>query len=440
MERPNKQPAILLVMPDAFHLGWMGSTRRVFHLAKAFQTLGFELVLLAGRATNPAVQYEIDKAFPGRVIRTRHSGDYPRLLDVSPFLRRCWRAGWKLRGDNVYWSKLSWGWARRLDIAFVREALVGQGVTPALIWGVSAGYLEGAVAAQCIAQCLKVPWVFELQDPPRRAGLGLDNAAVKKEFSSLLHDAARIVVVAESYGHVLQKVYGFSAKCLHTVHLSYEGMSQIGSVPRNDKFILVYAGSLSGGRSLKSLVLTMEGAFKKQLEMPSLFRLELAGAGPGFQEIAQLSSDTKIENNILFRGVISGHEVGDFLKRSTATIIAQENKCALQVPGKIFESLKAGKPIVGIMPKDCEAAKILRRSGLGFIHESHDIEGLRDTLIRLWEAWRENQPLVKPNQVVIQDFSLQRLPAKLAHVLQEVVDIPSSSGQRNLYEQKAGGK
>ena len=182
----------------------------------------------------------------------------------------------------------------------------------------------------------------------------------------------------------------------------------------------------------------MEGVFKEQLKIRSSFRLELAGSGPGFDEVVQLSSEKKLDSNIMLKGVISGHKVSDLLERATAIIIVQENKSALQVLGKVFESLKAGKPIVGIMSKDCEAAEILRRSGLGFIHESHDIEGLRDTLIRLWEAWRENQPLVKPNQAVIQGFSLQRLPEKLTHVLQGVVDIPPSSGQSNLYEQKAG--
>lgn len=440
MEYPNKQPAILLVMQDAFHLGWMGATCRLFHLAKAFQTLGFELALLAGRATNPAVQYEIDKAFPGRVIRTLHSGDYPRLLDVLPFLRRCWRAGWKLRGEDVYWSKLSWGWAQRLDIEFVWQALEEQGVIPKLIWGVSAGYLEGAVASQCIAQRLGVPWVFELQDPPRRAGLGPDNAIVKKKCLSLLHDATRIVVVAESYGRVLRQTHEFGDDRLHTVHLTHDGKPLVNRSRKSDTFVLVYAGSLNGSQSIKPLIISLAAALNLKPEMRYSFRLELAGAGIGFQEVARLLIGKRIDGNIKLRGLISGNETGKLLQTAHALVVVLADNKTLQIPGKIFESLKAGKPIVGIMPKDCEAAEILRRSGLGFIHESRDIDGLRDSLICLWEAWRENQPLVEPNEVIIRDFSLQRLPTKLAHVLQGVLAIASSNGQWDMPEQKAGGK
>lgn len=78
----------------------MGATRRVFHLAYSFRQLGFEPVLLAGRALNPTVQTKIDAVFPGIVLRTPHTGYYPRIMDTHPVLRRFCRVIWKLRGGG----------------------------------------------------------------------------------------------------------------------------------------------------------------------------------------------------------------------------------------------------------------------------------------------------------------------------------------------------
>ena len=128
--------------------------------------LGFKVALLAGRTTNPKIQNEIDEAFPGVVIRTHHTGDYPLILDTSPITRRAWRTGWKLRGESYYWSKLHWGWADKIDIHWLKKVLYQHDIRTALIWGVCVVYLEGAVLAQRMTRLFGVPWVFELQDPP----------------------------------------------------------------------------------------------------------------------------------------------------------------------------------------------------------------------------------------------------------------------------------
>ena len=104
-----------MVFPEAFHLGWLGATRRLFHLAESFARLGFDVVLLARRMGDPRLQQQIDIEFPGQVLRTRHTGDYPIVFDGKPFLERAWRMGWKMRGQDLYWSRLSWGWVDRLD-------------------------------------------------------------------------------------------------------------------------------------------------------------------------------------------------------------------------------------------------------------------------------------------------------------------------------------
>lgn len=82
--------------------------------------------------------------------------------------------------------------------------------------------------------------------------------------------------------------------------------------------------------------------------------------------------------------------------------------------------MACGVPILGIMPL-CEGADILRRSGLGFTHHSEDVDGIADTLIRLWANWRAGLSSVQLNYNYVEQFSVTRLPKKLCAVLEGLV-------------------
>lgn len=244
---------ILMVFPEAFHLGWLGATRRLFHLAECFVRLGFDVVLLARRMGDPRLQQQIDIEFPGQVLRTRHTGDYPILFDGKPFLERAWRMGWKMRGQDFYWSRLSWGWVDRLDTGWVGRELQARGAAPVLIWGICGGYLEGGTAADRLAKEMEVPWVFELQDPPRGAGLGTNQRSIVRMFRHLLSTANAVVVTADTYKQVLVSEYAAPEGRVHTIHLTYEDVS-LGPVPHESRsFTVVYAGGLGGGANDRPL-------------------------------------------------------------------------------------------------------------------------------------------------------------------------------------------
>lgn len=434
--------SIIFIMPSAFHLGWMGSTRRLMQLAKAFNYMNFNVMLVAGAITNPVIQCEVDQAFPGKVVRMSHTGYYPQLFDKQVILRRAWRVLWKLRGENCYWPNLSWGWAEKMNTEFIRNKILKMGCSPKLVWASDTGYLEGGVAAQRISSLLNLPWIYELQDPPRRAGLGPDNQMVKKCFSKLLNDAVRIVVTAASYGDSLKHGYSVDDEKIRTIHLSYEGkgFARDATAMKRDVLTIAYAGSLNGGRSLKPLLLALATTFKKHPEIRQSIKLELAGGGPGFDEVDQLAAAMGLTENIEAHGVISGDKVAEIIERATIVVVVQEKTSALQVPGKIFETLKAGKAVLGMMPRGCEAANILVRSGLGFIHETNDVDGLSETMIHMWQAWRQSESVAKPNLSFIREFSTEQLPIKLADALKGIVRIPNFPPDAKVeYERETEG-
>ena len=414
---------VLMVMPDAFHLGWLGATRRLFHLAGAFRELGFAVALLAGKITNVRVQAQIDRQFPGVVLRSGHTGAYPRLIDVTPISRRAWRALWKVRGLEYYMSRLSYGWAEAVDVNRVMKELEQRFGRPNLIWGVCTGYLAGGKAADRLAKLLGVPWVFELQDPPWGCGLGPGRETVRAEFKRLLESATKLVVVTESYRRKLLTEFTLNSQALQTIYLTYDCEPISDSNIRHDeKWRVVYTGSLDGGRTLTPLFQGVHKALSIKPQLSSSIGIEIAGKGSGLNEARRVSKVLGLQQLVRFHGYLACNEAGSLSKKADALVVMQTADTSMyQIPGKIFEYVSYGKPILAIMPPECEAADILRRSGLGFIHHAEDIDGIADTLIRLWSDWRAGAASVQVDRDFVSQFSVRNLPEKLRSVLEGLV-------------------
>jgi len=90
------------------------------------------------------------------------------------------------------------------------------------------------------------------------------------------------------------------------------------------------------------------------------------------------------------------------------------------LPGKLFEYIAAQRPILGIMPKG-DASNIIENGKLGWWVESHDLQGLCQTLKEIIQLHKNNQLNFSPNLAFIQKFDRVKLTEKLAQILDTLV-------------------
>lgn len=420
----NKCKKVLIVMPTAFRFGWMGATQRLFQLATAFNSIGLDVAVLAGKTTNLITQPEIDEQFPGIVYRSHHSGAYPRLLDCGMLPRRICRAFWKLFGPEYYAAQVSYGWAKYLNVVRIIGALEKKCFKPDIIWGVSTGYLEGPFAAQRLSEALGIPWIIELHDPPHGAGIGQNRNAVCNEFERLLRSSSRQVVTSDAYRKNLIERFSLNEIYIHTIHLSYEGeICDRVNKPQQLPFRILYAGNLGAGRSLKPLVYALHLAISREPSLFGAFLVDLVGEGEGFIETEQLADSLKIGQLFHFHGRRLKIYCEDLSSRANLLVLVQTKEtCIMQIPGKLFTSLKYAKPILAIMPES-EGADILRSSGLGYVNPPDDVDGIAKTLTQLCQNTCDGKDSVQINYEYITEFSSSRLPDKLYLVTKDLIDL-----------------
>jgi glycosyltransferase involved in cell wall biosynthesis len=119
------------------------------------------------------------------------------------------------------------------------------------------------------------------------------------------------------------------------------------------------------------------------------------------------------------RGVVSHDEAVSLMRSADLLYLSQTDEERLwAVPGKLYEYLASGAPVLALTPPDCETGRIIQAVG-GGIAMSPDDPG---TLFEALEvACRLKQFTVPPrNPEALASFERRRLTAKLAAVLDDV--------------------
>lgn len=98
-------------------------------------------------------------------------------------------------------------------------------------------------------------------------------------------------------------------------------------------------------------------------------------------------------------------------------VLAHTSIAPGNLPGKFFEYLASGRPILGIGPETGDAAQILQQTQAGIIKERNDKTGIKSELIKYYHRWKNEEVRVTGN---IHLYSRQQLTQKLITLFENV--------------------
>ncbi len=333
-------------------------------------------------------------------------------------------------------------WVYRPDMAMpwirptTREAIaVCQRNHPEVIWA-TIGPLSAGLVAYRTSMATGIPYVLDFRDPwgleyypheVRRPvwAKNIDN----KMLSQIFERSRAVVFMFESVAQAYLRAFPGSLEHtkIHIIPNGFEGGVEPFVHASGDRCTVLYAGTLNTYRYDTLL----EGLVQLKRKNPErAVRLRLVFVGEGLRELAEKAGDLNIGDLVEVLPSTSSTEIQRLQREAHALLILGRmpgRKAHDLVAGaKLFGYLQAGRPIIGIVPRD-ETRRILGQVGNSLIADADVPAEVVDIFEKILDAW-SNKALDRfvPNRASCEAYSSSRQISDL------IIALNGASSQKIL--------
>lgn len=188
---------------------------------------------------------------------------------------------------------------------------------------------------------------------------------------------------------------------------------------RTDKFTITYTGSLYGRRNPSSLFAAIEKLISSNKVDPNKIHLRFVGRFGN--EVEQMYDSASFANSIERISYVAHHKSIEYLFQSDALLlIVDESKESEEiVPGKVYEYIGTGKPLIAIAPNNSAIAKLMIETNGGLVAHQTELDKISDIFYKYYKAWEDNRMLIEPITEEVAKYERRNAAKKLAELLEK---------------------
>lgn len=237
------------------------------------------------------------------------------------------------------------------------------------------------------------------------------HTALEREVLTL---ADKVITIAPYHVKRFEALGGRKVELI-TNGFDEEDFQQIQKV-RTSKFTIRHTGVVDELRDPRPIMEAIKAVCSTNTEFAGSVEVEFIGkVNAAFKSYvagdAQLNKITRFTDHLPHSELLKLYGSTDV----QMLVLAHTSIAPGNLPGKFFEYLASGQPILGTGPADGDAAQILKETGAGVIVEVSDKAGLNQALIQLFNNWQQG---VKPDPKSIARFTRNALTDQLIKLLE----------------------
>jgi glycosyltransferase involved in cell wall biosynthesis len=295
------------------------------------------------------------------------------------------------------------------------------------------------LAALGLARLTGLPWVAHFRDPwsqgsgyfrdsrwAERANARLERAVIER--------ATAVICVTDRHTDALRRHY---ARCdpakFVTVPNGFDGAEwdeaeeearAASPHAASGQFVITYAGALYVGRSPLLVLEALRRLSQTGVLTLDRVRLDIVvndGVGrlPDGRDIMDVAREMGLAGSVQVLGPLPRRETLRRLLDSNLLLLLGHN-FTMQIPGKLYEYLRAGRPILALAPVGAQT-DLLRATGGAWIVGPEDLEGavaaVRDAYLR----WQAGQSGPQADPPTVSGFDRRLLVGRIATELDSAV-------------------
>ena len=265
---------------------------------------------------------------------------------------------------------------------------------------------------------LNVRWIADFRDPWTTIGyhksLKLSAFAAKKHKSlerEVLSNADDIIVTSKSTKVEFSKI---TSKPIHVITNGYD-IENVQSQKLDPKFSIAHIGSLLSERNPLILWEILAEIITENPVFKSNFQLKLIGTVS--EKVLKSISDYALDGYINNLGYVQHSEAIAEQRKSQVLLLieidSEETKAI--IPGKLFEYMVSGRPILALGPESADFSEIIAETNTGEFVRYGEREKLKSVILEYYQAYQAGN--LHTNAISLQKFSRKNLTGKLADVI-----------------------
>ncbi len=251
------------------------------------------------------------------------------------------------------------------------------------------------VTAHLLSRRTGIPWAADYADPwtdnatfyhpPNRRVEGFD----KRLEARVTGSASVVFTITEEHVEYLRDDLGIDGRGIVLLPIAFSpyDMERARNVEvPEDKLVLIHLGTFYEIYPLTFL----EGLEKVVERHPEAARdLLVLFVGPVLGDREEVIGRMALGDTVRLLGHMPFYTALGYLQRSDVGLLLAGDESTKYLMGtKLVEYLGAGKPVLGVLARDSELARLVRETRAGRVVDTHDRDGIVRAVVDLHEEWK----------------------------------------------------
>ena len=416
----NQGDRVKTVLMIAYHfppLAGSSGIQRTLRFVQHLPALGWQPIVLtadprAYERTSPDLMKDVPD---GTVVRRAFALDTARHLNI-----RGRYMGWMARPDR--WT--SW----RFDAVRQGLKMVKQ-FKPDAIWS-TYPIATAHVIAQQLQRKTGLPWMADFRDPMAQMGYPADPDTWRSYHrieQEAVERASRSVFTTPGAAQMYRERYPQAASRITVLENGYDEESFANTPPAPVRVLtddqpvvllhsgIVYPSERDPTQLFQALQRLQASGDLTARQLTLRFR-----ASAHDDMLAQLARQYGVQDFIELCPAVPYREALAEMLSVDALLVMQASNCNAQIPAKIYEYLRAGRPILGLTDPTGDTAGVLRSAGLDTMARIDSVDEIAAALPRFVAAVRARAVRL-PDPSAVRNASRQGRSEAFAQLLNGVV-------------------
>jgi glycosyltransferase involved in cell wall biosynthesis len=280
----------------------------------------------------------------------------------------------------------------------------------------------------------RVPWIMEFRDPwtlPVEEVSNIHEGPAPRRnawlHQMMLRQSSAVVTVTNRHADELQQHFGVRGEKLAVIHNGFDendfrGLTPDGESVFDPRFInLAHFGTVYEGFS-GQFFRAAETLLEQYPELKNKVRFHVIGYPDNVVE--QMTRQEPLKSVVVLHKFVPHNKALRVMAAADGLLLfyGQEYTSRASIPGKLYEYLRVGRPILAVAyPGGVQ--DLIENSKAGWVLRPDDVEGMTSALSRLIQSRCQGQDPVMPDSSVISGFRYDRLAGELSAVLNRVVHV-----------------